>query len=75
MILATIPPPAPTELGMLIARFSNSVGNDQFLSKKEWLILNGVVGTNDILSICAGGDAYQNEFERLAKETFERESE
>lgn len=59
---------------MLIARFSNSVGNDQFLSKKEWLRTNGVVNNNDIMSICAGGEVYQNEFKRLAEETSEKEN-
>jgi hypothetical protein len=36
--------------------------------------MNGVVETNDILSICAGADAYKMNLERLAKETFEKES-
>ena len=36
--------------------------------------MNGIEETGYILAICAGGEAYKMEFEKLAKETFEKEN-
>lgn len=63
--IATTPPPLPSELGFFISRFAQSVGSDQFLSKKEWLMMHGIDDNDSILAICAGGDAYNTELNEL----------
>lgn len=68
----TLPPPEPTEIGMLIARFSNAVGEDQFLSKKEWLKMHGVTDSDYVFAICAGADAYKRKIDKLAQEASDK---
>ena len=73
--LATIPPEDTTPLGEFIAKFANSVGDDQFLSKKEWLSMNGICDAEMVLATCAGGDAYRIEMMALERKRVEKGSE
>jgi hypothetical protein len=50
------------------------VGEDQFLSKKEWLRMHGITDDSFVLAICAGAEAYRLELESLAKKTLEKEN-
>jgi hypothetical protein len=36
--------------------------------------MHGIIDDDYVLAICAGAEAYRLEFERLARETYEKES-
>ena len=49
------------------------MGEDQFLSKKEWLRMHGTTDDSFILAACVGADAYKMEINRLAQEASKKE--